>query len=93
MVMARTAMSRHPLSIGTGSERAPIRSNSSDLGEFVPTVFICDQHERGDWPHCSLDRVEDLDRRTREAEVGLNGDGLGAERLQLIAQPPQQRGR
>ena len=49
--------------------------------------FGVGEYECGDWPDCSLDRVEDIDRRIREAEIGLDRDGLGAERLESVAEP------
>ena len=49
--------------------------------------FGVGEDECGDWSDGSLDRVEDMDSRIREAEIGLNRGGLDAERVQLIAQP------
>ena len=65
----------------------PVETLDHCANDVAIDRFGVGEHECGDWPHCSLDRVEDLDRCIREAKVGLNGDGLGAERLQLIAQP------
>src|SRR5215510_7518605 len=65
----------------------PIKALDRRTDDVALYRFGVRDHERGDRPHRSLHRVENIGRRVREAEIGLDRRGLGAERFKLVAQP------
>lgn len=64
----------------------PIKALDRRVDDVALYRFGVRDHERGDRPHRSLHRVENIGRRVREAEIGLDRRGLGAERFELVAQ-------